>query len=76
MADRPRTLRGRQRGRLFVAGPGGVDPGREYLVAGTDWELEPYGGLVDAGWKLEVRYDFPTILREAVEEALRKEERC
>jgi 2',3'-cyclic-nucleotide 2'-phosphodiesterase (5'-nucleotidase family) len=61
-------LRGRPRGPLHVSGPDGIDPGRRYLVAGTDWELEPYGGMVDEAWKLLVRYEFPIILREAIEE--------
>ena len=65
------ALRGRERGPLEVAGPTDLDPAREYLVAGTDWELEPYGGMVDADWQLQARYDFPIILREAIEEHLR-----
>jgi 2',3'-cyclic-nucleotide 2'-phosphodiesterase (5'-nucleotidase family) len=71
-AETPRPLRGRPRGRLEIAGidPTRIDDGREYVVAGTDWELEPYGGYVDADWSLSVRYDFPTIVREAVEEHL------
>jgi 2',3'-cyclic-nucleotide 2'-phosphodiesterase (5'-nucleotidase family) len=67
----PRALRGRERGLLAVAGPAQLDPVRSYLVAGTDWELESYGGMVDADWGLEARYDFPIILREAIEEDLR-----
>ena len=43
---------------------------REYVVAGTDWELEPYGGYVDPDWGLRVRYDLPTIVRDALEEEL------
>ena len=38
----------------------------------TGWELDSYGGLVDPGWGLEVRYDFPTIVREAIEEHLQR----
>ena len=41
-------------------------------TGGTDWELEPYGGMVDEAWGLRVRYDFPIILREAVEEHFAK----
>ncbi len=69
-AETPRQLRGKPRGRLFFAGPAEVDPGRTYRVAGTDWELDSYGGLVDKAWGLQPRYDFPTIVREAVEEHL------
>ena len=61
---------------MLVAGPETIDPARDYVVAGTDWELEPHGGLVDPAWRLQVRYDFPTIVREAVEEALGKENAC
>jgi 2',3'-cyclic-nucleotide 2'-phosphodiesterase (5'-nucleotidase family) len=67
-------LRGRPRGPLEVAGADSIDPARSYLVAGTDWELEPYGGMVEESWNLRARYDFPTILREAVEEHLRLRE--
>jgi len=64
-------LRGKPRGPLHVAGDAGaVDPGRTYLVAATDYELEPYGRLVEDDWQLSIRYDFPTIIREAVEERL------
>ncbi len=64
-------LRGRERGPLEVVGAADLDPARDYLVAGTDWELEPYGGMVDAAWQLQARYDFPIILREAIEQHLR-----
>jgi 2',3'-cyclic-nucleotide 2'-phosphodiesterase (5'-nucleotidase family) len=68
-AETPNPLRGRARGALVVVGPP-VEPDGEYDVAGTDWELEPYGGYAREEWGLEVRYDFPTIVREAVEEHL------
>jgi 2',3'-cyclic-nucleotide 2'-phosphodiesterase (5'-nucleotidase family) len=67
----PRILRGRPRGRLEVVGaPADIDPTRTYRVAATDYELERYGGLIDAEWNLRIAYDFPTIVREAIEEAL------
>jgi 2',3'-cyclic-nucleotide 2'-phosphodiesterase (5'-nucleotidase family) len=62
------VLRGRPRGVLQVRGLDEPDPEREYRVAGTDWELEPYGGLVDAEWGLRPEYEFPTIVREVLEE--------
>jgi hypothetical protein len=65
-----RALRGRPRGRLHVVGPDEIDLEATYVVAGSDWELEPYGGLVEPDWALDVRYDFPTIMREALEEHL------
>ena len=68
--ETPRTLRGQMRGRLFVAGPTILDPAKTYRVAGSDWELSPYGGLADTDWGLQPAYDFPTIVREAVEEHL------
>ena len=71
MATTHHVLRGRPRGRLFVAGCDRPEPGRTYRVAGTDWELEPYGGMVEREWGVHARYDFPTILREALEDALR-----
>jgi 2',3'-cyclic-nucleotide 2'-phosphodiesterase (5'-nucleotidase family) len=64
-------LRGRPRGPLHVAGDAsGLDPERRYVVAATDYELERYGRLVEDDWQLSIRYDFPTIIREAVEERL------
>lgn len=71
MRETTRALRGRPRGRLGVAGLDEIDAEASYRVAGTDWELEPYGGMVEAEWRLEVEYDFPTITREAIEESLR-----
>lgn len=64
-------LRGKPRGPLHVAGDAStIDPGRTYVVAATDFELENYGGLIKPEWRLNVRYDFPTIIREAIEERL------
>jgi 2',3'-cyclic-nucleotide 2'-phosphodiesterase (5'-nucleotidase family) len=61
-------LRGRPRGVLQTSGDEPVEPDRDYRVAGTDWELHPLGGLVEPEWALEPRYEFPTILREVIEE--------
>lgn len=77
-AERPRPLRGQARGLLHLSGAavrngqllvGGrpVAPEQTYRVAGTDWELEPYGGYADPGWNLRPAYDVPTIVREAIE---------
>ncbi len=68
--DAPRSLRGRPQGRLFAVGADGVDPLRTYRVAGSDWELGGLSGLADPAWGLEPVYDFPTIVREAVEDSL------
>lgn len=69
----PRPLRGLAHGRLAVVGlDGHVDTARTYAVAATDYELEPYGGLVEREWDIRPRYDFPTIVREAIEEHLRR----
>jgi 2',3'-cyclic-nucleotide 2'-phosphodiesterase (5'-nucleotidase family) len=62
------VLRGRPRGVLQVCGLDVPDPGREYRVAGTDWELDSYGGLVEKEWGLRPEYEFPTIVREVLEE--------
>jgi 2',3'-cyclic-nucleotide 2'-phosphodiesterase (5'-nucleotidase family) len=78
-AERPRQLRGEARGLIHLSGAcvregrlivGGqsLDPGQMVLVAGTDWEFEPYGGYADPAWGLHPKYDVPTILREALEE--------
>ena len=68
-AELPRPLRGRRRGTVHVAG-GPIDAGTEYTVAGTDYELEPYGGYTKAEWGLRLASDFPTIVREAIEQYL------
>lgn len=75
MSDTPRPLRGRPRGAVVLSGLGldEIDPSRTYKVAGTDWELDTFGGYARAEWNLRVRYDFPTIVREAIEEHLREE---
>jgi 2',3'-cyclic-nucleotide 2'-phosphodiesterase (5'-nucleotidase family) len=72
MIETPRSLRGRARGRLHLAGltPDQIEPTQTYVVAGSDWELDSYAGYADAAWHLTVRYDFPVIIREAIEEHL------
>jgi 2',3'-cyclic-nucleotide 2'-phosphodiesterase (5'-nucleotidase family) len=72
--ETPRPLRGRARGRLYLAGLTAeqIVPAQTYVVAGSDWELNSYGGYADAAWGLTVRYDFPIIIREAIEEDLRR----
>jgi 2',3'-cyclic-nucleotide 2'-phosphodiesterase (5'-nucleotidase family) len=67
-ASTAQVLRGRPRGFLQVRGVDKPEPERDYRVAGTDWELEPYGGLVQAEWGLRPEYEFPTIVREVFEE--------
>ncbi|HEY2777470.1 MAG TPA: metallophosphoesterase [Gaiellaceae bacterium] len=68
--DTPRPLRGRPRGRLELVGATPA-PGREYLVASTDWELGIFSGYVPEDWELRIEYEFPLIVREAIEEYLR-----
>ena len=41
-------------------------------MAGTDWELGTYGGYARPEWKLDVTYDGTTIIREAIEDHLRR----
>src|SRR5919206_2726624 len=62
-ASTAQVLRGRPRGVLQVRGVDDPERERDYRVAGTDWELEPYGGLVEAKWGLRPEYEFPTIVR-------------
>jgi len=69
------SLRGRPRGPLHVAGSVQLDPKRTYRVAATDFELEDYGGLIEPDWNLSIRYDFPTIIREAIEQHLVEDDR-
>jgi 2',3'-cyclic-nucleotide 2'-phosphodiesterase (5'-nucleotidase family) len=77
-SERPRVLRGQPRGIFSLSGAsvrqgqllvGGqsIDPLRRYRVAATDWELDASGGYAQEEWQLAVSYDFPTIVREALE---------
>jgi 2',3'-cyclic-nucleotide 2'-phosphodiesterase (5'-nucleotidase family) len=79
--DTPRAFRGRPRGLMHLSGAelrdsellvGGepLDDARAYRVAGTDWELDVYGGYAKPEWGLRVEYDMPYILREVVEDAV------
>lgn len=74
MASTANALRGRPRGALRLAGIelDDIDPGRRYTVAGSDWELDAYGGYTEREWGLKARYDFPVIIREAIEDQLRQ----
>ncbi len=78
---KPRIGRGQARGLMHLSGASlhsgqllihgqPIELTREYSVAGSDWELSAYGGYVAAEWNLQVRYDMPIILREALEEYL------
>jgi 2',3'-cyclic-nucleotide 2'-phosphodiesterase (5'-nucleotidase family) len=77
-AERPRVLRFLPRGIISLSGAvvrGGrlligdqpVAPERLYRVVATDWELDTSGGYAQAEWHLSLTYDFPTIVREALE---------
>ena len=67
------ALRGKPRGTLQVAAETEINPARTYSVAATDFEFERYGELIEPSWTLSVRYDFPTIIREAIEDRLAEE---
>jgi 5'-nucleotidase len=78
----PQAFRGLARGLLHLSGASiregqllvgsqSLELEREYRVAGSDWELESYGGYIDAGWHLHPHYDAPAILREALEPYLK-----
>ena len=82
-AETPRSLRGARRGLMHLSGAeirdgqllvGGraVAPDRVYRVAATDWELGTYGGYASEGWSLDVTWDGTTIIREAIEDHLRR----
>jgi 2',3'-cyclic-nucleotide 2'-phosphodiesterase (5'-nucleotidase family) len=82
-AETPRTLRGARRGPMHLSGAEvrdgqllvdgrAVDPKRAYRVAATDWELGSYGGYAPDEWALDVTWDGTTIIREAIEEHLRR----
>lgn len=76
-AERPRPLRGRARGLMHVSGASvrngrvrigdhAIDPEATYRVAASDFELEPDFGYTQADWELNVTYEVPIILREAL----------
>jgi 2',3'-cyclic-nucleotide 2'-phosphodiesterase (5'-nucleotidase family) len=82
-AEAPRSLRGARRGPMHLSGAEVRDgqllvdglpvrADRVYRVAGTDWELGTYGGYVRDDWALDVTWDGTTIIREAIEEHLRR----
>jgi 2',3'-cyclic-nucleotide 2'-phosphodiesterase (5'-nucleotidase family) len=82
-AERPRMLRFQPRGIFSLSGAtvragelwvGGepVVPERLYRVAATDWELDASLGYARAEWGHQVTYDFPTIVREALEPYLQR----
>lgn len=77
--ERPRALRGAARGLLHLSGATvregqlfiadtPVNPEGTYRVAGTDWELDTYGGYTESSWGLTPEYDASVILREALED--------
>jgi 2',3'-cyclic-nucleotide 2'-phosphodiesterase (5'-nucleotidase family) len=76
-AERPRPLRGRARGLMHISGASvrhgrvfigdhAIDPEATYRVAASDFELEPDFGYTQADWELNISYEVPTILREAL----------
>jgi len=82
-AESPRSLRGARRGPMHLSGAEirdgqllvgalAVAPDRVYRVAATDWELGTYGGYVPKEWSLDVTWDGTTIIREAIEDHLRR----
>lgn len=81
-AESPRPFRGQQRGLLHLSGAllregqlyvasQPVEPERIYKVAGTDWELERYGGYTDSAWNLQITFDVAAIVRDVIEEYLK-----
>jgi 2',3'-cyclic-nucleotide 2'-phosphodiesterase (5'-nucleotidase family) len=82
-AETPRTHRGRPRGYLHLSGASvragqlyigeqPVELERTYNVAGSDWELNTFGGYIDSTWHLKPVYEVQTILRDVVEEYLKE----
>jgi 2',3'-cyclic-nucleotide 2'-phosphodiesterase (5'-nucleotidase family) len=81
-AQCPRSHRGRARGLMHLSGASmragqlyigahPVEPARVYKVAGSDWELDRYGGYVEAAWELKPTYEIQTIMRDVVEDYLK-----
>ncbi|HEX9131573.1 MAG TPA: bifunctional UDP-sugar hydrolase/5'-nucleotidase [Ktedonobacteraceae bacterium] len=76
--DSPQAFRGLARGLVHLSGAcvrngqllvgnQPIEAAHEYRVAGSDWELELYGGYIDPSWHLQPSYEAQTILREALE---------
>lgn len=83
-ARHPRPLHGQAQGFLHISGAtiekgtiqvAGVplNLSKTYRVAGSDWELGPYGGYAKPEWNLQPTYEMPTILREALADYLRNQ---
>ncbi|GHO54073.1 bifunctional metallophosphatase/5'-nucleotidase [Ktedonobacter robiniae] len=83
-ARRPRPFHGQVQGFLHLSGAT-IEKGtilvagaplhlsKTYRVAGSDWELGPYGGYAKPEWNLHPTYEMPTILREALADYLRNQ---
>jgi 2',3'-cyclic-nucleotide 2'-phosphodiesterase (5'-nucleotidase family) len=80
-ARRPRPLHGQAQGLLHLSGATlkegkiliadkPLDLNQTYRVAGSDWELGPYGGYVHPEWKLNPTFENSIVLREALADYL------
>lgn len=82
-AGKPKALRGTARGLMHVSGMSlrgeeicigdrALEPERTYKLASSDGELAPEWGYTQKEWGLELRFEVPTILAEALEDYLRQ----
>lgn len=81
-ADKHPAMRGRARGLIHLSGAQmrdhqliiqgePVEAEREYRVAASDFELEPFWGYVSEAWQLQPKYEVDVILREVLDDYLR-----
>lgn len=81
-AECTRANRGKPRGLMHLSGARmshgqlsigeqPVEPERVYKVAGSDWELNTFGGYASADWKLKPTYEVQAIMRDVLEDYLK-----
>jgi 2',3'-cyclic-nucleotide 2'-phosphodiesterase (5'-nucleotidase family) len=80
-ADKHPAMRGQARGLIHISGARvlsgqlivqgkPIEPERNFLVAASDFELEPFWSYTEESWQLKPNYEVDVILREVVDDYL------